>query len=218
VATQTADYREAIAYLPEGAALVIQQVSWEDYEHLLETLGDRPGVRVSYDAGRLEIMTPLQEHEAYIRLIERMIQIVAEALDVTIESYGGATWKRRHLAKGAEPDACYYITNAERVIGKQRFDYEVDPPPDVVVEIDITNESLSKFPIYAAFGVPEIWHYDGTTMRFYALDSDTYREIVDSQCIPGLRPSALAEAIEKSKTRGQTAALKTFRQRWQRDG
>jgi Uma2 family endonuclease len=95
---------------------------------------------------------------------------------------------------------------------------ESDPPPDIVVEIDITNESLSKFPIYAALSVPEIWRYDGRVMQFYALTNDAYRVISDSQFFPGLIPAMLADALEQSKTDGQTAALAAFRQRAQRLG
>lgn len=93
---------------------------------------------------------------------------------------------------------------------------ESDPPPDIVVEIDITNESQTKFPIYLALGVPEIWRYDEKKVQFYELVRSAYHEIPQSRFLPGLRPEMLAGALEQSKTSGQTAAFRTFRKQWRR--
>ena len=118
-----------------------------------------------------------------------------------------------HVAKaGVNPN---YVRNADRIIGRHKIDLESDPPPDVVVEIDVTNESLSKLPIYAALGVPEIWRYDGRTAQFYELAGDAYRNESESRSFPRLKPAMLAEALEHSKADGQTAALAAFRQRLQ---
>lgn len=81
------------------------------------------------------------------------------------------------------------------------------------MEIDITNESLGKFPIYAALSVREIWRYDGRQVQFYELTGDRYRSLFESPSFPGLTPAMLANALEQSKTEGQTAALRAFRQR-----
>ena len=138
----------------------------------------------------------------------------SEKVDLKLQCYGRATWKRQRLARGVEADTCYYVANADRVIGKRKFDLEFDPPPDIVVEIDITNESLSKFPIYAALGVPEIWHYDGREVQFYELAGDKYREVPQPRSFTGLTPAMLAAALDQSKSDGQTAALRAFRQQW----
>jgi Uma2 family endonuclease len=214
MSTRTADYLEAIEHLPDGTTLVIYRFSWDDYERLLEDLRERPHLRVSYDQGKLEIMSPLPEHEEYARFIDDLVRAFSEAFDMKLQKYGAATWKRQRLARGVEPDACYYVANADRVIGKRKFDLEFDPPPDIVVEIDITNESLNKFPIYAALSVPEIWRYDSNTVQFYELAGDNYREIFQSRSFAGLTPAGLATALAQNKTEGQTAALRTFRQRW----
>jgi len=214
MSTRTSNYLDAIEHLPDGATLIIQQCTWDEYEQLVEDLAEGSHVRVSYDCGRLEIMSPLGEHERDARVIDALVRIVSEVLDLKLENYGSATWKRRRLAKGVEPDACYYVANAECVIGKRKFDLEHDPPPDIVLEIDITNESLSKFPIYAALAVPEVWRYDGKKMQFYELARKTYREITESRFLGGLQPAMLAAALEQSTTDGQTAALRAFRQQW----
>jgi Uma2 family endonuclease len=214
MSTKTADYLDAIEHLPDGATLVLPQLTWEEYEQLLRDLPERPHLRVSYDRGTLQIMSPLPEHEEYARFIDDLARAVADLRDLALQKYGGATWKSQRLAKGVEPDCCYYVANAERVIGKRTFDLESDPPPDIVVEIDITSESLGKFPIYASLGVPEIWRYDGHTARFYGLAGDDYREVSESRFLAGVTPAALAGALEQSKTTGQTAALRAFRRLW----
>ena len=106
-----------------------------------------------------------------------------------------------------------YVTNAQRVIGKDAIDLSVDPPPDIVVEIDKSNQSLNKLPIYATFGVPEIWRYDGRRKRteIYELRGNSYVEIPASRFFPILSSGVLADFIERSKRQGQTAALSAFR-------
>ena len=203
-----------IEHLPEGATLVLPQFSWEDYERLLEELRERPHLRISYDRGKLEIMSPLPEHEEYGRFIDDLVRVLASTHKLKVQKYGAATWKRQPLLRAVEPDCCYYVANAERVIGKRKFDLEIDPPPDIVVEIDITNESLSKFPIYAALSVPEIWSYDSKTIQFYELAGGKYREVSKSRFFPRLTPSMLAAALELNKTDGQDAALDSFRQQF----
>ena len=172
---------EAIEHLPPGATLVFQQVGWDQYEELLEDLADRPGLRVSYDEGKLEIMSPLPEHEEYKDSLYTLVRAFTEEHGITLETRGAATWKRRKLQKGTEPDTCFYVRNAERIIGRRKIDLESGPPPDVAVEINTTNESLSKFPIYAALGVPEIWRYNGKQTQFYELAGRGYTEISESR-------------------------------------
>jgi Uma2 family endonuclease len=210
---RVADYREAVDHLPEGGTLVFQDVTWEEYEQLLNEMEDRPGVRITYDEGRLEIMSPRPEHEEYKRFIERMIDTLSDELDINVEPRGSATWKRER-GKGAGGDTCYYVANAERIIGKRDIDLKIDPPPDLIVEVDSTSESLGKFVIYSAFGVPEIWRYDVKRSRFhmYELQGTAYVEIPSSRSFPILKVDALAAFIDQSKIHGQKAALAGFRQ------
>jgi Uma2 family endonuclease len=214
--TLAAGYREAIDRLPEGATLILHHVGWDDYERLVEDFADRPNLRLSYDRGRLEAMTPLAEHEAYARFIDDLARVLAEAQGLLLEKRGSTTWARQSLARGVEADACYYVANARQVIGKRTIDLDVDPPPDLVVEIDITNESLRKQPTYAALKVREIWRYDGETMSFHELMGSDYQPIAMSISFPGVTPKMLTEALAESRLAGQTAALIAFRQRVRR--
>jgi Uma2 family endonuclease len=208
---RTSEYRQTIDLLPPGARLILQSVSWEQYESLLQELDDRPGVRVSYNEGQLEIVSPLREHERYKEFVSQLVRVLADELDITLEPFGSTTWKRRELRKGVEPDTCFYVANARRVIGKRRGGSHSDPPPDIVVEIDTTNKSLSKFPIYAALGVPEIWRYDGTRVQMFKLKHSIYIEIDASRFLP-LDCASLLKSLELSKKVGHSRALKTFRQ------
>jgi len=208
----TSDYLEAIEHLPDGAMLRLEDISWDEYEQLLEDLADWPGMRVSYDHGRVEIMSPTFEHENYIGFFPRMGHILSDEMDTVVEAAGATTYKQETLLQGSEGDQSFYVKNAGAIIGKRRIDLDIDPPPDIVVEVDITNESLGKFPIYAAFLVPEIWRYDGKQARIYHLVNQSYLERDASLSFPFLTTQAMTEFLEQSKTQGQTAALAAFRQ------
>ena len=212
-------YQEAIDHLPEGAILVLQDVAWKDYEQLLDDVGSRrPGLRMTYDQGRLEVMSPLRKHEKCKDFVTLLVHVFADELHIPLECSGSTTWKNKKNLSGFESDTCFHIAHAQDVIGKEELEIGVDPPPDLAVEVDVTNESASKFPLYAAFGVPEIWRYVSKrkVCFFYELRGDSYTEIPASLSFPMLTPDVLAAFIEKAGTIGQTEALNEFR-RWVRE-
>lgn len=212
MSTYAIDYLEAIEHLPDGAMLRVEGVSWSEYERLVDELQETwPGVRVTYNHGRLEIMSPTYEHEDYKGFISSLARIMSEESGVTLQAAGATTYKQELLLQGSEPDESFYVQNADAIIGKLRIDLNVDPPPDIVVEVDITNESLSKFPIYAAFGVPEIWRYDGKQAIFYHLVDQSYIPSEASLSFAPLTAQAMTDFLEQSKTQGQSAALASFR-------
>ena len=211
MSTYAVDYIEAIEHLPDGAMLRVEGVSWNEYERLVDELQETwPGVRVTYNHGRLDIMSPTYEHEAYKGFISSLARIMSEELCVNLEAAGVTTYKQEPF-QGSEPDESFYVRNAHAIIGKSRIDLSVDPPPDIVVEIDITNESLSKFPIYAAFGVPEIWRYDGKQAQIDRLVDQADVPSEASLSFPTLTAQAMTDFLEQSKTQGQSAALASFR-------
>jgi len=182
MSVRTTEYMEAIDHLPEGATLVFQQFSWSEYERLLEDLLGRHRLRVTYDRGRVEIMSTLSEHEDYSEFIDRLVCAFVDRFDVNLEMRGQTTWRREDLQRGLEADGCYYVNNAALIIGKRKIDLESDPPPDIALEIDITNESLSKSPIYAALKVPEIWRFDGREVHFYELSAKSSGRLRSAAC------------------------------------
>ena len=213
MSAQTADYLDIIDRLPAGAVLKLTDVTWDEYESLLTPMESvHPGHRMSYDNGRLIIVGPTFEHERDKGLVSGLVYMLTDEMDITVEALGSTTFKRKQLKKGVEPDNCYYVQNAALVIGRLSFLHDEYPPPDVAVEIDLNDDSLDKFPIYAALGVLEIWRYDGESTRFYKLTGENYEVIQNSLAFPVLTPKVVTQYLELSKTEGQTAALKAFRQ------
>ncbi len=212
MSTQTANYLEAIGHLPAGGTLILTEVPWKEYEQLLEDLGDGFAVRISYDQGRMEIMSPSHKHENFKEVLSYMAFIIAEETGTQFENLGSSTYKQEWLSRGVEPDACFYIQNAARIIGKERIDLRTDPPPDVVVEIDVSHDPTSKLAIYAGMGVPELWRYDGKRARIYQLAVDAYVEIPSSKALPIATSELLTRYLEQSKTQGQSATLRSFRE------
>jgi Uma2 family endonuclease len=213
MSTTTTNYLDIIERLPAGALLRLQNVAWDDYEHLLTQMESyHPGHRLSYDCGRLIIVSPSAEHELYKEFAHILIFILSEEGGLTIQTAGATTFKDKLLKKGLEPDTCVYVQNALRVIGKRRLKIGVDPPPDVAVEIDMSSDSIDKLPIYASMGVPEIWRYDGKVAHFYKLAGENYEVIRESIAFPGFNAQVFAQYLEQSLIEGQTAAAKAFRQ------
>src|SRR5688500_8985660 len=144
--------------------VVLRGVAWDTYSALLEEL-EGQHFRLTYDDGTLEIALPLPIHEKWKKLIGGMIEQIPLELDVPMSRFGSTTFRKKKLRKGAEPDECYYVQNEPRVRGKADLDLKRDPPPDLVIEIDVTSSTVPKQPIYAALGVAEVWRFDGTRLQ-----------------------------------------------------
>jgi Uma2 family endonuclease len=205
-----------VTSVPAEQRTVLQNISWETFETLLRETGEDRGSRFAYDCGTLEIMTPLFEHENPKIHFDRFVFALAEELEIEIKSAGSMTLKRRAVNKGIEPDNCYYIQNESSVRGKQKLDLATDLPPDLAIEIDITNSSVNKFGIYSALGVSELWRYNGQELKFYQLSEGQYIECEFSLAFPIVSVNDLSEFIEQSKNMGEIALLKSFRA-WVRD-
>ena len=158
-------------------------------------------------------MTPLGEHENNNRFIECLIGVIADELNLNLKRFGSLTLKREELLKGAEPDSCYYLENEPLVRHKQNINLESDPPPDLVLEIDITSSSLDKQTIYAAFEIPELWRYNGQELEVFVLDKTTqsYQNSIQSLHFPWLPLEVIPQYIRQSLRDGETATLKSFR-------
>src|SRR5215470_2913342 len=202
---------KAIEHMPGGSTLTMREVSQEDYARLLVDLGDSNRVRVNYYQGRLEVMSPSPIHEIFKELISDIARITADMTEVDLEKLGSTTFTQGTFSAGAEPDTCFFVQNAARIIGKRKIDLSSDPPPDVAVEIDISSDSNAKLVIYKNLGVPEVWIYNEQRLRIYYLTVDGYVETPNSLAFPVLTADAITASLEQSKTEGQKAALRTFR-------
>jgi len=193
--------------------VILPNLSWEQFENLLTVLGDKRAARIAYDQGTLEIMTPLLEHEYYKQVISTAIEDIAETLEQNYECYGSTTWKRKIKEAGVEPDNCFYFQNEPKVRGQLQLDLNSDPPPDLVLEIDLTNKSLDRFPIYARLGVPEIWTYDEGKLTIYQLqNNETYQAVTASSIFPSLPIQDLPNLLEEYRNQGRLAMRQAVRQ------
>jgi len=192
--------------------LIITNVSWETYESLLKDLENQSSPRLAYDQGVLEIMSPHFEHDRSNLILAAIAAIALEEMDVDFEGAGSTTFKREVLKRGFEPDSSFFIRHAERVRGKKRLDMEIDPPPDLLIEIDVTNDSMNKFPLYAALGVPEVWRYEDA-IEIWVLDQGRYERRHSSAAIPILTEKLISEFMESSLTMKRPAWSRQTRKR-----
>lgn len=197
--------------------VVLRGVSWEVYETLLREIGDQP-LYLTYDDGDLEIMSPSPDHETWKTLIGRMIELLTLEKDVEVRSLGSTTFKRRDLGKGLEPDECYYLAHESVVRHQRELDLRRDPPPDLVVEVDISHHAVSRERIYAAMGVPELWRFDGERLEALILGPDgSYRRQDRSRAFAWLVVAELQRFLEMRRQSSETAVMRAFRD-WLRSG
>lgn len=185
--------------------VVLHNVSWETYERILLEHVDSSLPRFTFDHGELEIMSPSAEHERYSRRIDYLLGVLADERDVEMEALGSTTFRRPDFARGFEADACFYFKNVERVVGRAELDMTVDPPPDLVFEVDVTSPSIPKLPIFAEFGVPEVWRFKSGRLFIYILKAGGYEEADESEVLPGLRAAALSQLLVQGQRLSATA-------------
>ncbi len=192
--------------------VVLKGVSWSTFKALLADVGDDRAWRIAYDEGVLEIRMPLEEHEEPKRLIESFVEAIVDELEIELRSLGSLTLEREDLTRAVEPDSCFYIQNESLVRGRN-INLPNDPPPDLAIESDYTNSSVNKFTIYAAIGVPEIWRYRRESLQVYQLVDGKYEMCDRSLAFPFLPVAEIPGFIEQSRTIGQRAAVRLFRER-----
>jgi Uma2 family endonuclease len=201
---------------PHNSGVTLQGITWQTYQSLLQELESQPAKRLTYDNGMLEIFMPLPPHETYKRLLGRLVEIVTEELDLEIRSLSASTWSRKDLLKGVEADECYYIQNEAVVRGKMEIDLSIDPPPDLAIEIDISNPSLPRLPIYAALGVSEVWQFDGESFKILGLAATEYIPQRQSLALPMVTVEVVQRLLIQAQEMGETTWAKAVRQ-WARE-
>ena len=189
--------------------VVFHHLSWDRYLQILNALPQRRLARLTYDCGTLEITMPSTDHEFALRLIERFILILVFELGMKLKTMGSTTINRETLERGTEPDCAYYIQNQPDVAGRQ-VDFEQDPPPDLVVEVDITHTDIDKNRLYAAMGVPEFWRYNGEVWRIYQLENGEYQERETSPTFTGVKKKDLYRFLAEAQ-QDEMEAERNFR-------
>jgi Uma2 family endonuclease len=179
---------DILAYANAGQYIAISDVSWEDYERLLEWRDKhRKGARLTYDRGVLQIMVVTNPHERLRKVLAMLVEAWLEETGGEFVPSGQLTHKRKDLRKGFEPDECYYIQNWKKVAGLRQIDFLKDPPPDLMVEVEYSRKVKGRLPIIAAFKIPEVWRYDGEQLIVLQLQprKGRYAEVEQSRAIPG---------------------------------
>lgn len=191
--------------------VILKNITWQMFESLLAAKGEDSGTRFAYDRGVLEIMSPLMPHEHTKRLIEDCIKILVDELDLNVKSVGSMTCKRQDIDRGLEPDSSFYIQNEPLVRSREELDLTQDPPPDLMLEVDFSNSSLNKLPIYQALGVPEVWRYAAGVLTIRQLQQGQYIERDYSPAFANLPLTEIPRFLKQSNQIGETQMLRSFR-------
>lgn len=166
-----------------GGRIVLHDVPWSHYETLLDLFKDRP-LRLTYDRGTLEIMSPSSLHEWYKEVFANLVRSLAGGLKIDYVSFGSMRCKSELLAKGVEPDACFLIASYRPNIKWREYDPVAGPSPDLVIEIDLTSGSGFRLKTYAAMKVSEVWLFDGVDLTALVLRDDAYVPVDRSPAFP----------------------------------
>ena len=196
--------------VPPGQRVLLSDVNWQEFETILEDLGDHRASRVAYDNGILEIMTPLPEHETNKELVSDLVKALLEELDIEFCPLGSTTFKNEEMNKGIEPDNCFYIQNEAAVRGKNRLDLTVEPPPDLALEIDVTSRTHPN--IYESLGVPELWRFENGKLQINVLQAGKYVQCESSPTFPNLPLiEMIPHYLNQCRTLGRNKTMKAFR-------
>lgn len=190
---------------------LLLNITWQTFKTMLAEMGCQRGSRLAYDSGIVEIMTPLMPHENSNRLIEVFVGVLCEELSLEIKRTGSLTLLRDDLEQGAEPDSSYYIQNESLVRAKENIDLAVDPPPDLVLEVEYSRSKIDKLQLYAAMGIPEFWRYNGNVLRIYQLKSGKYLEENQSMTFAPIPVTEIPRFLQESRDIGEIACTKNFR-------
>lgn len=186
------------------------------YEHLLQAFEGRP-IRLTYDGGEVEIMTVSPEQERAKTIMARLVEALTEELDVPICGLGNTTFRHEGAGCGLEPDEAWFIGPEATIRSKRAIDMTVDPPPDLVAEIEISRSALDRMQVYAQLRVPEVWRYDGRQLRVCLLQKDnSYADSESSSALPQLRRVDLEQFLNQRDETDDTSLLRSFR-KWVRE-
>lgn len=191
--------------------LILQGVGWDFYERVLKEFTHSNALHFAYDNGFLEIEVPLAKHEIPNRILQDLVATICIEKEINFINAGSTTFRQRDKAKGVEPDTCFYIQNEAKIRGKLDIDLTIDPPPDLVIEVDITSPSLNKMPIYAALGVSEVWLYKGGKVEFHKLYGEFYQEVSNSTAFPKLSAEKATEFLQKGLVESSSKWIREIR-------
>ena len=203
----------ATAISPELQAeerFVLRGVDWNAYDAIRRALEDHP-TRLSFDGRDLELMSPSPIHESYSSMFGCLLRALALELGIEVRGGRSTTFRRQDVPRGLEPDDCYWIQNEPAIRGKVDIDLSVDPPPDLAIEVEISRSALDRLEIYSKLRVPEIWRFDGESLRILRLQPEgAYLETDTSGCLPFLEVAKIVPFLELDPEVGETSRTRQF--------
>jgi Uma2 family endonuclease len=192
--------------------VIIRGVGWKGYRALLEMIGNQ-AVRLTYDRGDVELMSPTQKHERKKSRFGRIVRILAEELSLPVMPMGSATWDREDLDRALEADESFYLGDLNRIPDPDNIDLEVDPPPDLAIEIEITRSALNRLGIYGALKVPEIWRFNGREVKVLLLQDDgSYRQSGRTATFPDVPVAGIERFANLEGDRDENEWARQFRE------
>ncbi len=195
-----------------GQRLLMRGIDWRTYCRLLRVFAEQRSVRLTYDRGRLELMSPVLEDESDADFLGQLVVALTEELGLPRKAGGATTLRRRRKRRGIEPDRCYWIAHEQAVRGKRRIDLRVDPPPDLAIEVDVTNSSLDRLQIYGVLGVREVWRLEDQALTFHHLMPDgSYTSGSHSLTFPLVTPADLLGVLAMGDSQDETTVIGLFR-------
>jgi Uma2 family endonuclease len=190
--------------------VVLHDVSWQTYQRL-RTANPSGALRMTYDRGQLEIMSPSRKHERISYLIGRMIDQWTLLRGIEVAAGRNTTFSRKDLEKGLEPDNCYWITHEREMRDQEEVDLTIHPPPDLALEVDVSRSSIPKLPIYQALGVPEVWRWRHDSLEVVRLDEDGhYQPQSESVELPRFPLDVAVRILNRREGQGDTTLVTQF--------
>ena len=190
----------------------LDNVDWKTYVTITDALAER-NIQITYDRGRLEFMSVSGKHERRKSLLGYLVEVLTEEFELPMQGVGSMTCKNERVARGLESDDSWYIESLPKVIDKEDIDLEVDPPPDLAVEIDVSRRSINRLGVYEGLRIPQVWRYDGKTLKVYLLSAEgKYNEFEKSPTFPGIPIAGIVEFLQQGAAADHNAIKKSFRQ------
>lgn len=205
---------DVVDQIGPGQRLSVSGADWGVYQKVMDRRdGNRKGMKIQYDCGEIHLMPTYFLHELLKKLLAQLIEAYVEERNIEVVPAGGMTVSREDKDRGFEPDECYYVQNCRSVLKRENLDFTKDPPPDLTIEIEITSPVSKRLPIFAAFRVPEVWRYNGTTLSVLHLMPDgRYEPMTDSLAIPGFPFVEIPRYLTRAGMVDNTSLVREFRQ------
>lgn len=187
--------------------------SWQDYQNLSQQLGERTNPRLKFRKGEILLINPLSEHGKNVDVLADIVKVLLDHLGREYDSFTPITMEMPEES-GIEPDHCFYIEHWAEISGKKRINWETDPPPDLVIEIDVT--SYTDANDYLPYRVPEVWLFKQGRLLIYRLQGNSYAEQDQSAFFPNVKlAEIIKDCLQIAYDRNTSAAMRSLRQKLQ---